>query len=84
MKTREERALEEWFTKNDIEIVFAVNRDVSVRIFQSAHQRDEETLGRSRMYYYGKKVSKESAEWVTGKKVINILRQIKNGATPAK
>ena len=84
MKTREERALEEWLTKRDIMIVFKVSRDVAARIFQSAHDRDEETKGRARMYYYGKKVSMESVCWATGKTYSSIITKIKNGATPAK
>lgn len=46
MKTPEERAREEYYTRKDIMIVLKVSRDVAERIFQNAHKRDEETLAR--------------------------------------
>lgn len=84
MKTPEGRLREEWYTKTDIRIIFGVDKDRADRIFQNAHQRDEETVGRRFMYYYGKKVSRESALWATGKSFDNLLKALKSGATPAK
>ena len=50
MKTPEERAREEYYTRKDIMIVLKVSRDVAERIFQNAHKRDEESLGPRFMY----------------------------------
>ena len=84
MKTPEERACEEYYTRKDIKVVLKVGRDVAERIFQNAHKRDEETLGARFMYYPQKKVRRESVLWATGKSLDSIMKALKNGATPAK
>ena len=84
MKTPEERAREEYYTRKDIMIVLKVSRDAAERIFQNAYKRDEETLGPRFMYYPNKKVTREAALWATGKKLKDILEAQKSGATPAK
>lgn len=84
MKTPEERAREEYYTRKDIQVVLKVSRDVAERIFQNAHTRDEEILGARGMYYPQKKVRREAVLWATGKRLEDILKAQKNGATPAK
>lgn len=84
MKTRAELLEEDYLCKKDIQILFRMSRTKAEQAFWAAHQRDEEQLGRSRMYYYGKKVSLKSALWAAGTDLNFMQKQIKGGATPAK
>lgn len=84
MKTREDILGEDWLYKSDIEKLLKVSREVARDIFQNAHQHDLDTVGRQRMYYYGRKVSLEAVLAVTGKSFNMLAKQIKSSDSPAK
>lgn len=84
MKTREDILGEDWLYKSDIEKLLKVSRGVARDIFQNAHQHDLNTVGRQRMYYYGRKVSLEAVLAVTGKSFNMLAKQIKSSDSPAK
>ena len=84
MKTREDILGEDWLYKSDIEKLLKVSRGVARDIFQNAHQHDLNTVGRDRMYYYGRKVSLEAVLAVTGKSFNMLAKQIKSSDSPAK
>ena len=66
------------------EKLLKVSRGVARDIFQNAHQHDLNTVGRQRMYYYGRKVSLEAVLAVTGKSFNMLAKQIKSSDSPAK
>ena len=84
MKSREEVLTGGYLCKKDIRILLNVSREVANRIFRDAHQHDLDTVGRDRMYYYGRKVSLEAVLAVTGKSFSMLAKQIKSSDSPAK
>lgn len=84
MKTREELLAGGYLCRKDIKILLNVSREVADKMFDDAHQHDLETVGRPRMYYYGRKVSLEAVLAVTGKSFNMLAKQIKSSDSPAK
>lgn len=81
MKTRKELLTEAFICKSEIKRLLNVSTSVASKVFDVAHQIDLQELGRSRMFYYGKKVRLKTVMKVMGIDFNLLSKQIKSGLT---